>query len=109
MLRVKQLIKLEKDKDLEILTRFKEQYIKGYYNVVIKRYFLINRLYNLIELYQKQYRQRKNNKWEDFYIWLDKKVVLDQPIIEKAINYIKGALIIILKDLKKIIRGLEKQ
>ena len=34
-------------------------------------------------------------------MWLDKKVVLDQPIIEKAINYIKGALIIILKDLKE--------
>ena len=32
---------------------------------------------------------------------LDKKVVLDQPIIEKVINYIKGVLIIILKDLKK--------
>ena len=34
-------------------------------------------------------------------MWLDKKVILDQPIIEKAINYIKGALIMILKDLKK--------
>ena len=34
-------------------------------------------------------------------MWLDEKVVLDQPIIEKAINYIKGALIITLKDLKK--------
>ena len=34
-------------------------------------------------------------------MWLDKKVILDQPIIEKAINYIKGALIIILKDLKE--------
>ena len=31
----------------------------------------------------------------------NKKVVLNQPIIEKAINHIKGALIIILKDLKK--------
>ena len=51
MLRVKQLTKLEKDKDLGILTRFKEQYTKGYYNAVIKRYFLIDRLYNLIKLY----------------------------------------------------------
>ena len=33
-------------------------------------------------------------------MWLDKKVILDQPIIEKAINYIKG--------LKRIIRGLKK-
>ena len=34
-------------------------------------------------------------------MWLDKKVILDQPITEKAINYIKGALIIILKNLEK--------
>ena len=61
----------------------------------------MDRLYILAELYQKWYRQRKNDKWEDFYMWLDEKVILDQPIIEKAINYIKGALIIILKDLKE--------
>ena len=101
MLKVKWLTKLEEDKDLEILTRFKEQYTKGCYNVVIKRYFFIDRLYTLIELYCKQYRQHKNNKWEDFYIWLNEKVILDQPITEKAINYIKGALIIIFKDLKE--------
>ena len=51
MLRAKWLTKLEEDKDLGILTRFKKQYTKGCYNIVIKRYFLINRLYNLIELY----------------------------------------------------------
>ena len=51
MLKVKWLTKLEEEKDLEILTRFKEQHTKGYYNAVIKRYFLINRLYTLIELY----------------------------------------------------------
>ena len=100
MLRVKQLTELEEDKDLGIPTRFKKRYTKGCYNAAIKRYFLINKVYILIELYQKWYRQRKNNKQEDFYMWLDKKVILDQPIIKKAINYIKGALIIILKDLK---------
>ena len=51
MLRVKWLTKLEEDKDLGIPIRFKEQYTKGYYNAVIKRYFLIDRLYTLIELY----------------------------------------------------------
>ena len=51
MLRVKQLTKLEEKEDLGVLTRFKEQYTKGYYNAVIKRYFLIDRLYNLTELY----------------------------------------------------------
>ena len=34
-------------------------------------------------------------------MWLDKKVVPDQPITEKAINHIKGALIITLKDLEE--------
>ena len=32
---------------------------------------------------------------------LDKKVIQNQLIIKKAINHIKGALIVILKDLKK--------
>ena len=36
---------MEEEEDLEILTRFTEWYIKGYNNAVIKRYFLINRLY----------------------------------------------------------------
>ena len=75
MLRAKQLNKLENKEDLEVLTRFKERYIKGYYNIVIIRYFLIDKLYILIQLYKKWYRQRKNNKQEDFYIQLDKKVV----------------------------------
>ena len=34
-------------------------------------------------------------------MWLDKKVIQDYLIIEKTITYIKGALIIILKDLKE--------
>ena len=51
MLRAKWLTKLEKDKDLGILTRFKERHTKGYYNAAMKRYFLTDRLYNLTELY----------------------------------------------------------
>jgi len=31
--------------------QFTERYIKGYNNIAIKRYFLIDRLYILIELY----------------------------------------------------------
>ena len=57
--------------------------------------------YIFTQLYKKQYRQRKNNKQEDFYIQLDKKIVQDILIIEKYISYIKGALIIILKDLEE--------
>ena len=51
MLKAKWLTKLEEDKDLGILIRFKKWYIKGYYNVVIKRYFLIDKPYILRELY----------------------------------------------------------
>ena len=61
----------------------------------------MDKLYILIQLYKKWYRQRKNNKQEDFYIQLDKKVVQDILIIEKRISYIKGALIITSKDLEE--------
>ena len=51
MPRVKWLSKLEDKEDLGVPTRFKERYIKGYYNIVIKRYFFIEQLYILKELY----------------------------------------------------------
>jgi len=50
-LRVKWLKELEQEKDLGVLTRFKERYIKGRYKAVITKYFLMDRLYTLIELY----------------------------------------------------------
>jgi len=34
-------------------------------------------------------------------MWLDKKVVQDQPITEKYINYIKGVLVIMLRNLEE--------
>jgi hypothetical protein len=48
MPRAKWLNKLEDKEDLGILTRFKECYIKGYYNAAIIRYFLTDKLYILI-------------------------------------------------------------
>ena len=48
MPRAKQLNKLENKEDLGILTRFEERYIKGYYNIVIIRYFFMDELYILI-------------------------------------------------------------
>ena len=65
------------------------------------RYFLIDKLYTLIELYQKWYRQRYNDKWEDFYIWLDEQVIQDYAIIERRMDYIKGVLIITFKNLEE--------
>ena len=76
-LRAKWLNKLEQEEDLGILTKFIEQYTKGYNKAVIKRYFFMDRLYILTKLYQKWYKQRGNDKQEDFYIWLNKKVILD--------------------------------
>ena len=82
MLRVKQLNKLEEEENIGVLTRFVERYTKGYNKVVIKRYFLKDRLYTLIELYQKQYRQQRSNDQEEFYKQLDKMVILDYAILE---------------------------
>jgi len=55
--RVKWLDKLEQEKNLDILTRFKERYTKGCYNIVITKYFLTDKLYTLNQLYGKWYRQ----------------------------------------------------
>ena len=74
-LRVKWLNELEQEEDLGIPTRFEEKYTKGCYNAAIIRYFLIDKLYTPNQLYGKQYRQRHNNKQEDFYMQLDEKVV----------------------------------
>jgi len=49
--RFKWLIELEEEENLGIPTRFQEQYIKGCHEVVIKRYFLTDRLYILSKLY----------------------------------------------------------
>jgi hypothetical protein len=51
MPRAKWLNELEDKEDLEILTRFKERYIKGYHDAVIIRYFLIDEPYILTQLY----------------------------------------------------------
>ena len=34
-------------------------------------------------------------------MWINQRAILDQAILEKQISYIKGALIIILKNLKE--------
>jgi len=47
ILRAKWLTKLKSKEDLGILIRFKKRYIKGCYNVVIRRYFLTDEPYIL--------------------------------------------------------------
>ena len=51
MPRAKWLNELEEEENVGVLTRFVERYTKGCNKVVIKRYFLKDRLYILIELY----------------------------------------------------------
>jgi len=51
MPRAKWLNKLEEEENVGVLTRFVKRYTKYYNKVVIKRYFLKDRLYTLIELY----------------------------------------------------------
>ena len=44
-----------------------------------------------------------SNKQEDFNVWLDKNITLEQPFNYSKASYIKGALIITSKDLEKAI------
>jgi len=44
-----------------------------------------------------------SNEWEDFNVWLDKNITLEQPFNCSKASYIKGALIIISKDLEEVI------
>ena len=44
-----------------------------------------------------------SNKWEDFNVWLDKNIILEQLFDCSKASYIKGVLIITNKDLKEII------
>jgi hypothetical protein len=48
MPKAKWLNELEDKENLGILTRFKERYIKGYYDTVMTRYFLTDKPYTLI-------------------------------------------------------------
>jgi len=47
ILRAKWITKLENEEDLGIPIRFKERYIKGCYNIVIRRYFFTDKPYIL--------------------------------------------------------------
>ena len=51
ILRAKWLTELEEEENIRVLTRFAERYTKGCDKVVIKRYFLKDRLYTLNKLY----------------------------------------------------------
>ena len=51
ILRAKQLTKPEEEENVRVLTRFAERYTKGCNEVVIKRYFLKDRLYMLNKIY----------------------------------------------------------
>ena len=48
ILRVKWLVELEQEESINILPRFKERYIKEYYEVVTRRYFLKEKSYTLV-------------------------------------------------------------
>jgi hypothetical protein len=98
--RAKWLNELEDEEDLGIPTRFEERHTKGCHDAAMTRYFFTDEPYTLTQLYQKWYKQRGNDEWEDFYMWLDEKVVQDIPITEKRMSHIKGALIMTSKDLE---------
>jgi len=99
--RAKWLDELEQEEDLDIPVRFEERHTKGCHDAAMTRYFLTEKPYTLNQLYGKWYRQRHNDEWEDFYMWLDEKVVQDQPITEKRMSHIKGALIMTSRNLEE--------
>jgi hypothetical protein len=99
--RAKWLTELEEEEDLGIPTRFEERHTKGCHDAASTRYFLTDRSYTLNQIYGKWYRQRHNDEWEDFYMWLDEKVVQDQAITEKRMSHIKGALIMTSRNLEE--------
>ena len=47
----------------------------------------------LIQVYQKWYKQRKDNKQESFDEWLDKNITFKQPFNDQQTKHIKRALI----------------
>ena len=49
-----------------------------------------------------------SNKWEDFNAQLDKNIILEQLFNCSKASYIKEVLIIINKDLKKVINWRKK-
>ena len=99
--RAKQLEELKLKEGITISIRVKERYIKGCYKANIKWYFIIKELCMLKEIFQKQYNQRKLDNQEEFNKWMDKNVIPEYLFILRQISYIKGALIITNKDLKK--------
>ena len=53
-----------------------------------------------MQIYQKQYKQRKSDNWEEFDNQLDKNVIVELLFTNKHTQYIKRALIIIAQDLE---------
>ena len=51
---------------MAILPKFKERYIKSYYKVALRRYYKKDKPMILTKIYQKWYKQQKNNNQESF-------------------------------------------
>ena len=60
-MRAKWLQEFKQEKDIAILPRFKERYIKNYCKAVLQRYYMKDKPIILTKIYQEWYKQRKNN------------------------------------------------
>ena len=60
-------------------------------------------------IYQKWYKQRRNNSQESFNKQLNKNITIKQPFNNRHIKYIKGALIINLDNLEEESIGQRKK
>ena len=86
---------------MAILPRFKKRHIKGCCEVALRRYYKKDKPMMLAMIYQKQYKQRKNDNQESFNKQLDKNITIKQPFDNRHTKHIKGVLIIDLEDLEE--------
>ena len=91
--RDKWLQELEQEEDMTILPRFEERHDKGCREATSRRYHMKDKPMTLVQVYQKWYKQRKDDEWESFDEWLDENVTPEQPFDDRQTKHIKGALI----------------
>jgi hypothetical protein len=99
--RAKWLQELEQEEDMAILPRFEERHLKGCREAASRRYHMKDKPMTLAAVYQKWYKQRKNNDWESFDEWMDENITPEQPFNDRQTKHIKGALIMDPEDLEE--------
>ena len=99
--RAKWLEELESEEELGAVTRFAERNIGKCYETAAGRYFLKDHPMSITQVYQKWYRTRLCDDWEDFDVWLDNNITPELPFTDSHTKHIKGALVMTTQDLEE--------